>query len=163
MPRVPFDITSACAACRGRKVRHTCTRVRRRRCRGYAPVPGCRGCARAHVAHTCTDEERAAADAAQAAAVRAAADAAAAVEAARVAAAAQVEADRVAAVAAERERLNAERSLECAICFEPMLDGELLVRHGACRHWWHCMCIVDYLMQRDHPIPCPFCHHTLDL
>ena len=46
---------------------------------------------------------------------------------------------------------------------ERMQDGELLVRHGACHHWWHCMCIVDYLMERDPPIPCPFCGDILDL
>jgi hypothetical protein len=154
MTRTPFDITSACAACRGRKVRHTCTRVRRRRCRGYAPVPGCGGCARRHVRHTCTDEERAEADAAQAAAVQAAADAAAEREAARVAAAA----------AAEREAFNAERGRECAICLDPMLDDDCLVRHGACRHWWHYVCIEEYIADHADPEPpCPHCGDILGL
>ena len=131
--RVAFDPTSACGACRGRRVRHTCRRVRNRRRRGYAPVPGCAGCAR-RGRHTCTDEERAAADAAQDAALQAAADAAAEREAARVAAA-----------AAEREAFNAERNRECAICLELMLDDNCLVRHGTCRHWWHYVCIAEYI------------------
>jgi hypothetical protein len=148
--RVLFDPTSACAACRGRHVRHTCTRVRNRRRRGYAPVRGCGGCAGRHVRHTCTAEERDAADAAQAAAVQAAADAAAEREAARVAAA-----------AAEREAFNAERNRECAICLELMLDDNCLVRHGACRHWWHYVCIAEYIT--DHVDPAPPCLHCGDI
>ena len=147
--RVAFDPTSACGACRGRRVRHTCRRVRNRRRRGYAPVPGCAGCAR-RGRHTCTDEERAAADAAQDAALQAAADAAAEREAARVAAA-----------AAAREEFNAERARECIFCLDEIVPGQCTVRHIAdCRMEMHLACGLMHVNSSAAP-RCPVCSQLM--
>ena len=147
--RVAFDPTSACDACRGRHVRHTCSRVRNRRRRGYAPVRGCAGCAR-RGRHTCTAEERDAADAAQAAAVQAAEDAAAEREAAAVQAA-----------AAAREEFNAERARECLFCMDEILPGQFTVRHIAdCRMEMHLACGLTYVNSSAAP-RCPVCSQLM--